>query len=178
MTARALASPAFFLPFNIGLVCLFLVLGAAIPSTSCRLDMSPLQQGMGFPVGDLWVILKNNYGVAARMLCGAFTFGLYPVILLSSNALVLGNDLAGIVKTNPHELRYLFPFLPQEFIAFCLAASAAEYFGLRFFRYLFFGEDFGQVRAGIKFIAWTTALIALAAVVETLCKYARNNGTF
>lgn len=179
MTGRILNHPLRLLPINIGLVCLFLTLGMVLPGHGSRLDLSAAEVTAAHtPVDDLLAILQNNYKLAGLILCGVFTFGLYPVVLLCANALVLGADLVTIVRTNPNELRYLFPFLPQEFLGLCLAASVAESFGWRFFRHLFLGEAFGPFRAGLWFISMTVVLIALAAVSETLCKYSRNNGIF
>jgi uncharacterized membrane protein SpoIIM required for sporulation len=180
MTGGTLAvSPARLLAVNIGLVCVFLAVGMALPANGSRLDLSPgAPVGAGPLVGDFLAILKNNFKLVLMIFCGAFTFGIYPAVVLCANALVLGSDLVVILGTNPSELRYLLPFLPQEFVAFSLAASVSEYFGLRLFRYLFFGEAFGRFCASLWFMFLTVVLIALAAVLETLCKYARNNGVF
>ena len=110
-------------------------------------------------------ILGGNLRVIATLLAGACTLGLLTLLDLLWNAFVLGFGLSALARGTPAPIPLAIRYVPLEFSAFVLAASAAEHLSFMVLRCLAVGE---RPRFISVFLALAVAvgLLVAAAVIE------------
>ena len=104
-------------------------------------------------------ILGGNLRVVAALLAGACTLGLFTLMDLLWNAFVLGFGLSTLTRGTPAAIPLVIRYVPLEFSAFVLAASAAEHLSFMVLRCLAAGEA----------PRYTSVIIALAVALGLLC---------
>ncbi len=103
-------------------------------------------------------ILRGNLRVVATLLAGACTLGLFTLLELLWNAVGLGFGLSTVARGTPEAIPLVIRYVPLEFSAFVLAASAAEHLSFMVLRCLAAGEA----------PRFTSVTVALAAAVGML----------
>ena len=110
-------------------------------------------------------ILDGNLRVVARLLAGACTLGLCTLLDLLWNAFVLGFGLSALARGTPAAIPLVIRYVPLEFSAFVLAASAAEHLSFMVLRCLASGESprftSATVALGVSF-----GMLVAAAIIE------------
>ena len=104
-------------------------------------------------------ILSGNLRVVASLLGGACTLGLFTLLELLWNAFGLGFGLSALARGTPAAIPLVLRYVPLEFSAFVLTASAAEHLSFMVLRCLATG---GTPR-------FTSATLALATALGMLC---------
>ena len=122
------------------------------------------------------VIAKENGRLWLYMCAGVASFGVAGFVVLIGNGLRFGLDATALARGAPHELRFLLPHASLEFLAFTLAAAACHYLGWLLFDLLVFGRRRALLRPGVKGLAWSLALMLVAALVEAASMFARVSG--
>ena len=110
-------------------------------------------------------ILGGNLRVVARLLAGACTLGLFTLVDLLWNAFVLGFGLSTLARGTPAAIPLAFRYVPLEFSALVLAASAAEYLSFMVLRCLAAGETPRFTSVGVA-LAVALGMLVAAAVIE------------
>jgi uncharacterized membrane protein SpoIIM required for sporulation len=110
-------------------------------------------------------IFGGNVRVVGRLVIGACTLGIVTLRDLFWNAFVLGFGLSALLRTSPELLPLVLRYVPLEFSAFVLAASAGHHLAFAALRCLAAGET---PRFNPSVVVAATALVMLiaAAVIE------------
>ena len=114
---------------------------------------------------DAAYILRGNLRVAAGMLAGACTLGLFSLVGLLYNGFVLGYGLSALARGASETLPFLVSYVPLEFLAFILVVTGAQHLSFGVVRCLATGAPV-RPRAGVTGLAAAGALLVVAAVVE------------
>ncbi len=110
-------------------------------------------------------ILSGNLRVVATLLAGACTLGLFTLLDLLWNAFVLGFGLSTLARGTPAVMPLVIRYVPLEFSAFVLAASAAEHLSFMVLRCLAAGET-PRFRSVIVAFAVAIGMLVAAAIIE------------
>ena len=110
-------------------------------------------------------ILDGNLRVVATLLAGTCTLGLFTLLDLSWNGFVLGFGLSGLARGTPAAIPLVIRYVPLEFSAFVLTASAAQHLSFTVLRCLASGEPPRFTSASVA-IALALGMLAAAAVIE------------
>lgn len=110
-------------------------------------------------------ILGINLRVAAGLLAGGCTLGLFTLVGLLYNAFLLGYGLSALTRNAADVLPFLASYVPLEFLGFMLVATATQHLSLGVFRCLATGEPV-RLKAGAVSLGGGVALLVVAAVVE------------
>jgi len=110
-------------------------------------------------------ILGGNLRVVATLLAGACTLGLFTLLDLLWNAFVLGFGLSTLARGTPAAIPLAFRYVPLEFSALVLAASAAEHLSFMVLRCLAAGETPRFTSVGVA-LAVALGMLVAAAVIE------------
>ncbi|HJN44858.1 MAG TPA: stage II sporulation protein M [Vicinamibacterales bacterium] len=110
-------------------------------------------------------IFGGNVRVVGGLLIGACTLGIETLRNLFWNAFVLGFGLSALMRSSPDLLPQVLRYVPLEFSAFVLAASAGHHLAFTVLRCLAAGET---PRFSPSVVVLATALVMLiaAAVIE------------
>ena len=110
-------------------------------------------------------ILSGNLRVVAALLAGTCTLGLFTLLELLWNAVGLGIGLSALARGTPDAIPLVIRYVPLEFSAFVLAASAAEHLSFMVLRCLAAGEapQFISVTAAL---AAALGMLVAAAIIE------------
>ncbi len=131
-----------------------------------QLQVQPLAGVTGDRIhSDAAYILRSNLRVAAGMLAGACTLGLFSLFGLLYNGFVLGYGLSALTRGAAEVLPFLASYVPLEFLAFILVVTAAQHLSFGVVRCLATGEPV-RPRAGVVSLVAAGALLVVAAVVE------------
>lgn len=114
---------------------------------------------------DAAYILRGNLWVAAGMLAGACTLGLFSLFGLLYNGFVLGYGVSAMTRGAAETLPFLASYAPMEFLAFILVVTAAQHLSFGVVRCLAAGEPVRPRAAGVS-LAAAGVLLVVAAVVE------------
>lgn len=136
-------------------------------------DASQLTRIAVRPVEAFRVIARENGRLWLYMCAGIASFGVAGFVVLVGNGLRFGLDATALARGAPAELGFLLPHASLEFLAFTLAAAACQYLGWLLFDLLVFGRRRARLNPGMKGLAWSFALLLLAALVETVSLVAR-----
>ena len=121
------------------------------------------------PAGDMrrhaLHILGGNLRVVATLLAGACTLGLFTLLNLGWNAFVLGFGLSALARGTPAAIPLVFRYVPLEFLAFVLAAGAAEHLSFTVLRCLWAGETPRFTSFAVA-LALALGMLSAAAVIE------------
>ena len=156
------------LAFNAVLV--WLAAGAGWRASSARdarAEVRPVQAALdgGQTLHDVLVILGGNLRVAAGLLMGSCTLGLFTVLELGRHSFVLGFGLSALTRSSPEIIPLVARYVPLEFSAFMLAGGAAEHLSLTVLRCLVAGETPRFTPVCVTLAAALGMLIA-AALIE------------
>ena len=114
---------------------------------------------------DAAYILRGNLRVAAGLLAGGCTLGLFTLIGLLYNAFLLGYGLSALTASAREVVPFLVSYVPLEFLALLLIATATQHLSLGVVRGLATGAPV-RLRAGAVSLVIGGALLVVAAVVE------------
>ena len=114
---------------------------------------------------DAAYILRGNLRVAAGMLAGACTLGLFSLVGLLYNGFLLGYGLSALARGAAEVLPFLASYVPLEFLGFILVVTGAQHLSFGVVRCLATGEPV-RPRAGVVGLLAAGALLVVAAVVE------------
>ena len=114
---------------------------------------------------DAAYILRGNLRVAAGLLAGGCTLGLFTLIGLLYNAFLLGYGLSALTASAREVVPFLVSYVPLEFLALLLVATATQHLSLGVVRGLATGAPV-RLRAGAVSLVIGGALLVVAAVVE------------
>lgn len=125
---------------------------------------------------DLYFVAQRNLYVLALMLLGGLTFGIFTVLILAWNSVLLGFHLHSVLAASISDAMYALIYIPAEFVSLCLMASGAEALGMSIFRCLFFKEmpqarHFGLVA---RYWAGSVGVILGAGLLEVIGMGLRN----
>lgn len=153
----------------VNVVLFSLAVGAGWFSAGLRgeqLQVRPLAEVTGNRIGsDAAYILRGNLRVAAGLLAGGCTLGLFTLVGLLYNAFLLGYGLSALTRSATEVLPFLASYVPLEFLAFILVATATQHLSLGIVRSLATGEPV-RLKAGAASIFVGGVLLVVAAVVE------------
>ena len=110
-------------------------------------------------------ILGGNLQVVTSLLGGAATLGLFTLIELLWNAFGLGFGLSTLARGTPAALPLVIRYVPLEFSAFVLAASAADHLSFMVLRCLATGETPRFTSATLT-LAMALGMLVAAAIIE------------
>ena len=110
-------------------------------------------------------ILDGNLRVVATLLAGACTLGLCTLLVLLWNAFVLGFGLSALARGTPAAIPLAISYVPLEFSAFVLTASAAEHLSFMVLRCLASGEPPRFTSAAVA-LAVALGMLVAAAIIE------------
>ncbi len=110
-------------------------------------------------------ILRGNLRVAAGLLAGGCTLGLFTLVGLLYNAFLLGYGLSALTRGATEVVPFLASYVPLEFLAFILVATAAQHLSLGVALCLATGEPV-RLKPGALSLVIGGALLVVAAVVE------------
>ena len=104
----------------------------AAGASGARANVRPVQVAVhgGQTRHDVRVILTGNLQVTRGLLAGSCTLGLSTMLELGRHSFVLGFGLSALTRSAPEIIPLLARYVPLEFSAFALAASAAEHLAL------------------------------------------------
>ena len=114
---------------------------------------------------DAAYILRSNLRVAGVLLAGGCTLGLLTLVGLLYNAFYLGYGLSALTRGATEIVPFLASYVPLEFLALILIATATQHLSLGVFRGLAAGEPI-QLSTGLVVLAIGGVLLVVAAVVE------------
>ena len=114
---------------------------------------------------DAAYILRSNLRVAAGLLAGGCTLGLFTLVGLLYNAFLLGYGLSALTRSASEVVPFLASYVPLEFLALILVATATQHLSLGVVRGLATGEPV-RLRAGTVSLVIGGLLLVVAAVVE------------
>ena len=114
---------------------------------------------------DAAYILRGNLRVAAGLLAGGCTLGLFTLVALLYNAFLLGYGLSALTRSGTEIMPFLAGYVPLEFLALILVATATQHLSLGVVRSLVTGEPL-PLKAGAISLAVGGVLLAVAAIVE------------
>ncbi len=114
---------------------------------------------------DAGYILRGNLRVAGTLLAGACTLGLFTLFGLLYNAFLLGYGLSALIRGAAEVVPFLVSYVPLEFAAFLLVATAAQHLSFGVVRCLATGESV-PFRAGAASLVAAGVLLVVAAIVE------------
>lgn len=114
---------------------------------------------------DAAYILRGNLRVAGGLLAGGCTLGLFTLAGLLYNAFLLGYGLSVLSRNAADILPFLASYVPLEFLAFILVATATQHLSLGVVRCLATGEPV-PLKAGAVSLGGGGVLLVVAAVVE------------
>lgn len=114
---------------------------------------------------DAAYILSVNLAVAAGLVAGGCTLGLFSLVGLLYNAFLLGYGLSALTRSAAEVLPFLASYVPLEFLAFILVATATQHLSLGVVRCLATGEPV-RIKAGAVSLIVGAVLLVVAAVVE------------
>ena len=114
---------------------------------------------------DAAYILRSNLRVAGGLLAGACTLGLLTLVGLLYNAFHLGYGLSALTRGAPEILPFLASYVPLEFLALILVATATQHLSWGVVRGLATGEPV-RFSAGAVSLIIGGVLLVVAAVVE------------
>jgi len=103
--------------------------------------------------------------VVAELLAGACTLGLFTLLNLLWNAFVLGFGLSTLARGTPAVMPLVIRYVPLEFSAFVLAASAVEHLSFMVLRCLA-AEETPRFTSVIVALAVAIAMLVAAAIIE------------
>lgn len=154
---------------NAGLVSLTVGIGWHISSVRGDRFEAQLETAVHDTAGDMShhavQILTGNVRVVATLVGGACTLGLFTLLELLWNAFVLGFGLSALDRGTPEAMRLVIHYVPLEFSAFVLAASAAQHLSFTVLRCLAAGETPRFTPAMLGLVAALGLLVA-AAILE------------
>ena len=110
-------------------------------------------------------ILGGNLRVVATLLAGACTLGLLTLLNLLWNAFGLGFGLSTLARGTPAAIPLALRYVPLEFSAFVLAASAAEHLSFMVLRCLAAGES-PRFRPATIALVMAAGMLVAAAMIE------------
>ena len=110
-------------------------------------------------------ILGGNLRVVATLLGGACTLGLFTLLELLWNAFGLGFGLSALARGTPAVLPLVIRYVPLEFSAFVLTASAAEHLSFMVLRCLATGGTPRFASAALT-LAMALGMLVVAAIIE------------
>ena len=110
-------------------------------------------------------ILDGNVRVMATLLAGACTLGICTLLELLWNAFVLGFGLSALARGTPAAIPLVIRYVPLEFSAFVLTASAAEHLSFMVLRCLVAGEPPRFASATVA-LAVALGMLVAAAIIE------------
>ncbi len=110
-------------------------------------------------------ILGGNLQVVTSLLGGACTLGLFTRLELLSNAFGLGFGLSALARGTPAAIPLVIRYVPLEFSAFVLTASAAEHLSFTVLRCLATGETPRFTSATLA-LAMALGMLVVAAIIE------------
>ena len=125
--------------------------------------VQPALDGAGRARQDVLVILGGNLCVAARLVMGACTLGLFTVLELGWHSFVLG--LSALTRTSPEIIPLIARYVWLEFSAFVLAAAAAEHLSFTVLRCLAAGET-PRFTSVVVTLATALGMLVAAAIIE------------
>ena len=114
-------------------------------------------------------ILSGNLRVVATLLAGACTLGLFTMLELVWIAVGLGFGLSALARGTPEAIPLVIRYVPLEFSAFVLAASAAEHLSFMVLRCLAAGEA-PRVTSVTVVLAVALGMLVAAAIIEAHVK--------
>ena len=126
------------------------------------------RQALHILSGNLRVVaalLAGTCTLGAALLAGTCTLGLFTLLELLWNAVGLGIGLSALARGTPDAIPLVIRYVPLEFSAFVLAASAAEHLSFMVLRCLAAGEapQFISVTAAL---AAALGMLVAAAIIE------------
>lgn len=127
-------------------------------------------------LGDFRYIVKHNFLVAGFLATGVFCLGVSSMAGLALNSFCLGFDLSALTRGSPRDLYFLLKYVPLEFLAFILIASASQWLSITAARTLLLEEDF-RFGGGLQLIAIGLLILTMAAFIESNEKHAREQLT-
>ena len=131
-----------------------------------QLQVRPLVEITGDRIhSDAAYILRGNLRVAAGLLAGGCTLGLLTLVGLLYNAFLLGYGLSALTRSTAEVLPFLASYVPLEFLAFILVATAAQHLSLGVARCLATGEPVRPRAAAVSLVGGGVLLV-VAAIVE------------
>ena len=131
-----------------------------------QLQVHPLAGVTGDRIhSDAAYILRGNLRVAAGMLAGACTLGLFSLVGLLYNGFLLGYGVSAMTRGAAEVLPFLASYVPLEFLAFILVVTAAQHLSFGVVRCLATGEPV-RPRPDLVGLIAAGALLVVAAVVE------------
>ena len=110
-------------------------------------------------------ILSVNLRVVAGLLAGGCTLGLFTLVGLLYNAFLLGYGLSALTGSADEVVPFLVSYVPLEFLALILVATATQHVSLGVARGLATGEPV-RLKAGAVHLVLGCVLLVVAAVVE------------
>ena len=116
-------------------------------------------------LSDAAYILRGNLRVAAGLLAGGCSLGLFTLIGLLYNAFLLGYGLFALTRSATGIEPFLASYVPLEFLALILVATATQHLALGVVRGLATGEPV-RPKAGAVSLVVGGVLLVIAAVVE------------
>ena len=131
-----------------------------------QLQVRPPAQVTGNRIlSDAAYILRGNLRVAAGLLAGGCSLGLFTLIGLLYNAFLLGYGLFALTRSATGIEPFLASYVPLEFLALILVATATQHLALGVVRGLATGEPV-RPKAGAVSLVVGGVLLVIAAVVE------------
>ena len=110
-------------------------------------------------------ILSGNLRVVATLVAGACTLGLFTLLELLWISVGLGFGLSALARGTPDAIPLVIRYVPLEFLAFVLAARAAEHLSFMVLRCLASGEA-PRFTAVTVTLAVAFGMLVVAAIVE------------
>ncbi len=114
---------------------------------------------------DAAYILRSNLRVAGGLLAGGCTLGLFTLVGLLYNAFLLGYGLSALARGTAEIVPFLASYVPLEFLALILVATATQHLSFGVVRCLATGEPV-PLKAGAVGLGGGGVLLVVAAVVE------------
>ena len=110
-------------------------------------------------------IVGGNLRVVATLLAGGCTLGLFTLVHLLWNAFTLGFGLSTLARGSPEAIPLALRYVPLEFSAFVLVASATEHLSFTVLRYLAASET-PRFRPATIALAIALGMLVVAAFIE------------
>lgn len=155
--------------FNLLLIAAALIAGwiaARVADVPAFLSSSGIAERAAMPwIENFRTILVGNATVALIMLLGACTLGAVSVVTLSWNGFLLGFGLSSLVPEHCAVVLWLLSYVPLEFAALALVATASETLSVAGLRCLLYDvrPDLRPVGSLLRIAA---ALLLIAAAIE------------